>query len=113
MVEIVKSISAIVATCSEFTAVVVIVVGALQALGSMVKILIEWKRAVLPIVVFRGFAGWLVLALEFLLAADILRTAISPTWTDIGQLAAIAAIRTFLNYSLSHDLQRAPELKET
>jgi uncharacterized membrane protein len=113
MVEIVKSISAMVATCSEFTAVIVIVVGALQALSSMVKTLIEWKTAVSPLVVFRGFAGWLVLALEFLLAADILRTAISPTWTDIGQLAAIAAIRTFLNYSLSHDLRGGPEMKET
>jgi uncharacterized membrane protein len=106
MVEIVKGISAIVATCCEFTAVVVIVIGALEALGSMVKTLFEWKAAVSPLLVFRGFAGWLVLALEFLLAADILRTAISPTWTDIGQLAAIAAIRTFLNYSLGHDLQR-------
>lgn len=110
MVEIVKTISAVVATCSEFTAVVVIVVGALQALGSMLKILIESKTSILPLVVFRGFAAWLVLALEFLLAADILRTAISPTWTDIGQLAAIAAIRTFLNYSLSHDLQKTPDI---
>jgi uncharacterized membrane protein len=113
MVEIVKSISAMVATCSEFTAVIVIVAGALQALGALVKTLIEQKTAVSPLLVFRGFAGWLVLALEFLLAADILRTAISPTWTDIGQLAAIAAIRTFLNYSLSHDLRSAPDLKET
>ena len=113
MVEIVKNISAIVATCCEFTAVVVIAVGALQALSSMVKTLIKWKIAVSPLLVFRGFAGWLVLALEFLLAADILRTAISPTWTDIGQLAAIAALRTFLNYSLSHDLRSAPETKET
>jgi hypothetical protein len=38
MIEIVKSISAIVATCSEFTAVIVIVVGALQALGSMAEL---------------------------------------------------------------------------
>ena len=112
MIEIVKSVSSVVATCSEFIAVVVIVVGALQALGSMAKILIQWKGEILPLVVFRGFAGWLVLALEFLLAADILRTAISPTWTDIGQLAAIAAIRTFLNYSLSHDL-RTPEAEGT
>jgi uncharacterized membrane protein len=113
MVEIVKDISAAVATCSELTAVVVIVVGALRALGSMVKTLIAWNTPVSPLVVFRGFAGWLVLALEFLLAADILRTAISPTWTDIGQLAAIAAIRTFLNYSLSHDLREAPEMTGT
>jgi uncharacterized membrane protein len=112
MLEIVKSVSALVATCCEFTAVVVIVVGALQALGSMVKTLIERKTVISPLLVFGGFAGWLVLALEFLLAADILRTAISPTWNDIGQLAAIAAIRTFLNYSLSHDLRGAPEMGE-
>jgi len=111
MLEIVKGISAFVATISEFIAVVVIVVGALQALASMVLTLIQQHLPVAPLVVFRGFAGWLVLALEFLLAADILRTAISPTWNDIGQLAAIAAIRTFLNYSLSHDLHHAPEAK--
>ena len=35
--------------------------------------------AVAPLAVFRGFAGWLVLALEFLLAADTLKSAISPT----------------------------------
>jgi len=34
------------------------------------------------------------LALEFELGADILRTAIAPTWSEIGQLAAIAAVRT-------------------
>jgi uncharacterized membrane protein len=105
LVEIVKDISAIVATCSELIAVVVITVGALSAIGSALAELLRTRVPVQPLVVFRGFAGWLVLALEFLLAADILRTAISPTWTDIGQLAAIAAIRTFLNYSLGHDLR--------
>jgi hypothetical protein len=29
---------------------------------------------------------------------------ISPRWMDIGQLAAIAAVRTFLNYFLEKDL---------
>ena len=108
MVEIVKNISSVVATFCEFTAVIVIVIGGIQAIASPVKSFIQGKTLVAPLVVFRGFAGWLVLALEFLLAADILRTAISPTWTDIGQLAAIAAIRTFLNYFLSHDLRHAP-----
>ena len=61
-----------------------------------------------PLMVFRAFAGWLVLSLEFLVAADILKSAISPTWREIGQLAAIVAIRTFLNYSLGHDLQHTP-----
>ena len=109
MIGIVKSISAAVATCSEFIAVVVIVIGAIQAIASAVVDLLRKRAPLAPLVVFRGFAGWLVLALEFLLAADILRTAISPTWNDIGQLAAIAAIRTFLNYSLAHDLRHTPE----
>ena len=43
---------------------------------------------------------WLALGLEFLLAADILRTAVAPTWNEIGQLAAIAVLRTALNYFL-------------
>ncbi len=42
----------------------------------------------------------LALALEFLLAADIVGTAINPSWEAIGLLAAIAGIRTFLNYFL-------------
>jgi uncharacterized membrane protein len=104
-VEMVKHISAFVATCSELAAVVVIIIGAVNAIWSAVAALLRAGGLVDPLVVFRRFAGWLVLALEFLLAADILRTAISPSWTDIGQLAAIAAIRTFLNYSLSHDLR--------
>ena len=37
---------------------------------------------------------FLALGLEFQLAADVLRTAISPSFEEIGKLAAIAAIRT-------------------
>jgi uncharacterized membrane protein len=51
------------------------------------------------------FARWIVLALEFALAADIVRTAIAPTWDDIGRLAAIAVIRTFLSYFLERDME--------
>jgi len=43
------------------------------------------------------------------LAADIVRTAISQSWTDIGQLGAIAVIRTFLNYFLEKDVERYAE----
>ena len=49
---------------------------------------------------------WLALGLEFALAADILRTAVAPTWRDIGQLAAIAVLRTGLNYSLELEIAR-------
>ena len=44
------------------------------------------------------------LGLEFQLAADILKTAVAPSWEEIGQLAAIAAIRTALNYFLGKEI---------
>jgi uncharacterized membrane protein len=50
-----------------------------------------------------------MLGLEFELAADIIRSAISPSWTDVGQLAIIAAIRTFLNYFLEKDIMEQVE----
>jgi uncharacterized membrane protein len=56
---------------------------------------------------------WLLLGLEFELAADIVRSVITPTWTDIGQLAAIAIIRTFLNYFLEKDVEKFAEPKYT
>lgn len=55
--------------------------------------------------VWTKFAMWIVLALEFALAADIVRTAIAPTWDDIGRLGAIALIRTALNYFLERDME--------
>ncbi len=47
---------------------------------------------------------WLVAGLTFQLAADILETAITTSWEEVGRLAAIAAIRTALNYFLEQDL---------
>ncbi len=50
---------------------------------------------------------FLALGLEFQLGADILGTAVSPSWDEIGKLAAIAGIRTLLNYFLGQELERA------
>ncbi len=58
---------------------------------------------------------YLALALEFQLGADIISTAVAPTWSQIGQLGAIAFIRTALNYFLSREMkeeQEAAELEE-
>jgi uncharacterized membrane protein len=57
--------------------------------------------------VWRRYGTWLLLGLEFELAADIVETVISPEWMDIAQLGAIAVIRTFLNYFLEKDLETA------
>lgn len=86
-------------------AVLVVTFGALQALG-LVAAAIWQREADSP----RGreiwlkFATWILLALEFALAADLVRTAVTPTWDDIGKLAVIATIRTMLNYFLAKDI---------
>lgn len=54
---------------------------------------------------------WLAIALEFLLAADILKTAVAPSWDDIGKLAAIATLRTLLNYFLEKEIDKEEENK--
>ena len=55
--------------------------------------------------IWRRYGMWLLLGLEFELAADIIGSVISPTWQDVGKLGAIAVIRTFLNYFLEKDLE--------
>ena len=50
-------------------------------------------------------ARHLALALEFELGADILGTAVSPSWDQIGKLGAVAVIRTELNFFLSMEMK--------
>lgn len=58
------------------------------------------------------FARYLTFALELQLAADVLSTSVSPSWDAIGKLAAIAVIRTALNFFLHQEMkqeERAPQ----
>jgi uncharacterized membrane protein len=56
---------------------------------------------------------YLALGIEFQLGSDILGTAVSPTIEEVGLLAAIAVIRTVLNYFLSKELEREREEVES
>lgn len=47
---------------------------------------------------------FLMLGLEFQLASDLLRTTVAPSFEEIGRLAAVAAIRTALNYFLRREI---------
>ncbi len=51
------------------------------------------------------FGSSVAVALELLLGADVLATAVAPNWNDIGKLAAIAVLRTALNYFLGKELK--------
>jgi uncharacterized membrane protein len=55
------------------------------------------------------FSRFLVIALEFQLAADIIATAVAPDFEQIGKLGAIAVIRTFLNYFLMREIREEEE----
>jgi uncharacterized membrane protein len=101
-----------VALAIEACATLLLAYGAAQAMVGIVATLISPSPLRRRKEVWVQFAVWLVLALEFELAADIIRTAISPSWTDVGQLASIAAIRTFLNYFLEKDLEKYAEPAE-
>jgi uncharacterized membrane protein len=57
-----------------------------------------------------GFARYLALGLELQLGADVIGTAISPSWEEIAALAAIAVIRTGLNFFLSREMQEEAAL---
>lgn len=75
------------------------------------KIFYLWRRdRVLQETIRLELGVVLALALEFLLAADIVGTAISPSWDAVAKLAAITGIRTFLNFFLQREVR---ELRET
>ncbi len=54
-------------------------------------------------------ARFLALGLEFQLGADILSTAVAPSWDQIGKLGAIAVIRTALNFFLAREAREMQE----
>lgn len=89
----------------EAAAVVIVLFGSLEAFVRLVALVrtpgaTHGERKA----IWRRFGVWLLLGLEFELAADIIGSIVSPRWEDVGKLAAIAAIRTFLNYFLEKDL---------
>ena len=90
MEEMFKQAAGYIALAVEASAALIIAYGAMQALYGSFRAVIE-KRSQIGQrkEVWLNFGMWLLLGLEFELAADIVRTAISPTWNDIGQLAAI------------------------
>jgi uncharacterized membrane protein len=99
----------------ELLAAFIISIGLLQFLRGYLPNLVRKDHHMSNAWLRVKFGSSLTLALELLLAADVLQTAVAPTWDDIGKLGAIAAIRTALNYFLEKELREIEkrELKET
>ncbi len=90
----------------EAAGALVIFVGAMVALVRFVVVGLRDRRSRAFVPVRLSFGRYLVLGLEFQLASDILRTAIAPTLQEIAELAAIAAIRTGLNFFLGQEIKQ-------
>ena len=88
---------------------VLIVVGTIEAFINGLRLMLSSRSGHERRDVWLRYARWLVAGLTFQLAGDIIETAIAPTLQDIGRLAAIAVIRTFLNFFLERDLAEVRE----
>jgi uncharacterized membrane protein len=94
----------------EAAGAAIIFAGAVSAFARFVRVAFR-REGMAPFAQVRLDLGrFLVLGLEFQLAADILRTAVAPNFTSLAQLAAIAAIRTALNFFLGREIKEELEL---
>jgi uncharacterized membrane protein len=91
----------------EFAAALIIGIAAIEATVKALPLFVLRQSPPTAKTEVRLTLGrWLAVGLEFELAADILRTAVTPSWKDIEQLVAIAALRTALNYFLEREIRQ-------
>ncbi len=90
----------------ELVGVIVLVIGSILAFLRYVVDLIRLRDGPLAFRHLRLYLGRaIVLGLELLIAADIIRSvAINPTFASVGVLALIVLVRTFLSWSLEVEI---------
>ena len=114
MQNLIEIINEIIINMCQFLASVVILLGVIKASIIYAKDLLLLERSLDAIQESRLEIGHsFSLGLAFLIGASILKTILTPNWDDIGQLAAIIAIRTTLNYFLLRDVKNIFENNST
>jgi uncharacterized membrane protein len=112
MAEVLKLIAAYVSLGLQAVAILMIVVGAIEAVIGILRVMLAgYARNAEKRAVWLEFARWLIAGLTFQLAADIVQTTVAPTWDEIGRVAAIAAIRTFLTCFLDRDVDQVRDFQ--
>jgi len=104
LADLLRTAAQAIATLVEGVGIAIVAVAVLLAAAQYVLGLVRRVQPFPPEGLRLGLGRSLALSLEFLLGADILRTAVEPSWDEIGRLAAIAAIRTALNYFLQREI---------
>ena len=90
-------------------ALIIVVVGTVEAFISTVKAMLFELSGHERRDIWLRYTRWLVAGLTFQMAADIVETSITTDWEAVARIAAIAVIRTFLNYFLDRDLTEVRE----
>jgi uncharacterized membrane protein len=108
--DLIKILTQYLARFVELMAALIVIYSSVQAVVAYLKNMLSRHTDIVPKIDIRLSLGRsLAIALELLLGADILKTAIAPTWNEIGQLTAIATLRTGLNYFLERELKQSKE----
>jgi uncharacterized membrane protein len=94
-------------------ALLIVVVGTAEAFIGGLRLIFSSPSGHENRDVWLRYARWLVAGLTFQLAADIIETSITTSWDAVGRIAAIAVVRTFLNFFLERDLAEVRERQET
>lgn len=105
MIELAKNITLIISQTVETVAAVIIGIAPLQVFYNYICVIKNQKSIISKEQIRIQFGRSVSVALELMLGADVLATAVAPSWNDIGKLAAIAVIRTALNYFLEKELK--------
>ena len=96
----------------EAATLVMIALGALLAMWNLVAGLVRRHlTSEVALDVWQGLSRWMIVGLEFLFAADLVSTVVSPTWDELARLGAIATIRTVLGFFLGRDVEAARKMK--
>ncbi len=104
MEETLADVVNVLVTIVEACGAAVIIIGAVWAFARFLRVGLTRRSTSAFVPVRLTLGRFLALGLEFQLASDVLRTAVAPSFEELGQLAAVAAIRTALNYFLSREI---------
>ena len=106
MEEIAKQITINVSHAVEILAAIIIGVAVIKTLFNYFSLLKSSVTKITKEEIRVHFGSSVAVSLELLLGADVLATAVALSWNDIGKLAAIAVLRTALNYFLERELRQ-------
>jgi len=110
MEQIAKYVTITVSHAVEILSALIIGAAVLQVLWDYGRSSFGLKHVISKEAIRVQFGSSVAVALELMLGADVLATAVAPSWDELGKLATIAIIRTALNYFLERELKHIKEV---